>query len=277
MQAFVEGDFFGDNNHFRLRHAYGEVGRLLVGQTWTTFTDVAAAPATIDFEGSVSNVNRRQSQIRWTQPILRDALSFAISLEDTQFIVIAPPSLPGDARSPSPDVVARLRLTRDWGRFQFAYLGRTGGFQPTGGAVQTGKAWGLNYTGVVMLLESTKVYYQILHGEGIGSYRDLPDAVPVSATADEALPLFGWMVGITHDWNDRFSSNFTYAANRLDNTPLQSADDVSQTTYLAANLIWSPLERVKVGIEYLYGTRENVDLSRADAQRIQSAVAFILP
>jgi len=67
VQIFVEGDFFSDGDRYRLRHGYGEVGRLLVGQTWTTFTDVAAAPATLDFEGSLSSVNRRQAQARWTQ------------------------------------------------------------------------------------------------------------------------------------------------------------------------------------------------------------------
>lgn len=34
---FVEGDFFESGNDYRLRHANGEFGSLLVGQTWTTF------------------------------------------------------------------------------------------------------------------------------------------------------------------------------------------------------------------------------------------------
>ncbi len=277
VQVFVEGDFFSDDNQFRLRHAYGEVGSLLVGRTWTTFTDVAAAPATLDFEGSVSNVNRRQAQARWTRPIIRDFLTLALAIEDTRFIIVPPPSLPGEARSPSPDLIARLRLERDWGKFQFAYLYRAGAFQPTGGEVLTGNAWGVNFSGVILLAESTKAYYQILFGEGIGSYRSLPDAAPASATTDQVLPLFGWMVGVTHNWNDRLSSNFTYAENSLDNAPLQSPDDISETSYLAANLIWSPAERVKVGVEYLYGTRENVDLTSAAAHRIQTAFIFELP
>ena len=66
VRIFVEGDFFENDSSYRLRHAYGEIGSLLVGQTWTTFTDVAAAPSTLDFEGSVSNVNRRQAMVRWT-------------------------------------------------------------------------------------------------------------------------------------------------------------------------------------------------------------------
>jgi hypothetical protein len=277
VQVYVEGDFFSEDNQFRLRHAYGEVGSLLVGQTWSTFADVAAAPATLDFEGSVSNVNRRQAQARWTQPIMGEAVTLAIALEDTRFIIVPPPLIPGEPRSTSPDVVAHLRLINDWGRFQFAFLSRTGGFQPEGEEVVTGKAWGMNFTGVVMLLDSTKAYYQFLFGEGIGSYRDLPDAAPSSPTDSQILPLFGWMVGVTHDWNDRYSSNFTYAQNKLDNAPLQDPDDVSETTYLAANLIWSPLERVKVGVEYLYGIRQNVDLSAGDAHRIQSSVVFVLP
>ena len=51
-RAFVEGDFFGANNEtdsddFRLRQAFGELGRFLGGQTWTTFANIAAAPATL--------------------------------------------------------------------------------------------------------------------------------------------------------------------------------------------------------------------------------------
>lgn len=49
------------------------------------------------------------------------------------------------------------------------------------------------------------------------------------------------------------------------------------TPFLAANLIWRSLERVKVGIEYLYGLRENLDRASASAHRIQTAIIFDLP
>lgn len=277
VRILVEADFFSDRDRFRLRRAFGEVGRLLVGQTWTTFADISASPATLDFEGSVSNVNRRQAQARWTQDIIDDFLSLALSVEDARFIIIPPPGVTGDSRSPSPDFVAQGRIERDWGQFEVAYLYRVSGFQPTGGKVFTGSAGGFNISGTVVLVESTKAYYQILFGDGIGSYRGLPDAAPISATEGELLPLFAWMVGVTHDWNDRLSSNFTYAENSLDPTPLQDIDDVRGTTYLAANLIWNPMERVKVGIEYLYGTRENVDRRKRPAHRIQTAFIFDLP
>jgi hypothetical protein len=284
IRIFVEGDFFSESDRYRLRHAYGEVGSLLVGQTWTTFTDVAAAPATLDFEGSVSSVNRRQAQARWTQSILCEDLTLALAVEDTRFVIETPVGITADPRSPSPDFVGHLRLKRRWGQFQIAGLYRILGIQPSGASVPTygedvvtAPAWGLNFTGAILVSRSTKAYYQIVFGDGIGSYRSLPDAAPSAANDIALLPLFGWMVGITHDWNDRLSSNFTYAENLLDNTAFQPADDVHRTTYLAANLIWNPLERVRVGIEYLYGLRENVDREVGSANRVQAAFIFDLP
>jgi len=277
VKIYVSGDFFGEGDQFRLRRAYGEVDSLLVGQTWTTFTDVAAAPATLDFEGSVSNVNRRQAQARWTNTIFHDDLSLALAVEDTRFIIDTPFGITGDARSPSPDFVSHLRLERKRGRFQVAGLYRIAGFQPTGEAVITKSAWGLNFTGVYLLSDCTKAYSQILFGKGIGSYRDLPDAAPVASDRIGLLPLFGWMVGVTHDWNESLSSNFTYAENILGTTAFQDPTDVEKTTYLAANLIYSPLERVRVGIEYLYGIRENINGATGAAHRIQASFIFDLP
>lgn len=277
VRIFVEGDFFSEGNSFRLRHAFGEYGRLLVGQTWTTFTDVAAAPATLDFEGSVSSVNRRQAQARYTFPILGDELTGAVSVEDTKFIIEVPEMVVGESRSPSPDFVARVRWTTDWSQFQAAYLYREVGFQPLRERVITNSAGGFNFTGATLITNQTKAYSQVLFGEGIGSYRMLPDAAPTSPTSAGLLGMFGWMIGVTHDWNDVLSSNFTYAENSLDPVAFQEADDVKQTTYLAVNLLATPLDRVTVGIEYLYGTRENVDGDGAAANRIQTAFIFELP
>ncbi|QDT26491.1 hypothetical protein Enr10x_17950 [Gimesia panareensis] len=277
IRVYVEGDFFSEGNRFRLRHAFGESGSLLIGQTWTTFADVAAAPATLDFEGSVSNVNRRQAQARWTQHIFNDNTTFAVSVEDTSFIIEPPVGITGDARNPSPDFVTRLRYKNDISEFQVAGLYRVVGFQPTGQRVITRFAYGFNFTGVRLITERTKVYSQLLFGEGIGSYRDLPDAAPTAADKAGLLPMFGWMVGLTHDWNDELSSNFTYAENSLDTTTFQASSDVKQTTYLAANLIWNPLKNVKIGVEYLYGTKENVGGATSDAHRLQTSFIFDLP
>jgi hypothetical protein len=280
-RAYVEGDFFGGdpngNSDFRLRHAYGRLGRFTGGQTWTTFTDPAAVPQTIDFEGAVSNVNRRQGLVRWDQPLVDDLVFLAASVEDPQILVENPGAIPGEGRTESPDFITRLRYEQDWGEFQGALVMRQLGFQPTNQPVITENAWGFNFTGAVLLLEETKAYYQITFGEGIGSYRGSPDVVATGPITAAILPVFGWMVGVKHEWNDSWTSNFTFSELALGDVPGQAPTNLKSTTYLAVNLIANPYERVFCGIEYLYGIREDVDGDSGSANRLQVACGFFLP
>jgi len=103
--------------------------------------------------------------------------------------------------------------------------------------VQTGLGWGFNFTGAMLLTPGNKVYYQILFGDGIGSYRGLPDIAPVNTTSLGTLDTFGWMAGWTLSWTDQLTSNFTCSESRIDNLPGQRNDALKLNTYLAVNLI----------------------------------------
>ena len=279
VRVFVEGDFFSEGDRFRMRHAYGEVRRLIIGQTWTTFTDMESLPNTLDMEGASSSISRRQAQVRWTQP-LSDAWSIAVALEDARMILEAPEreedQVEGDARTQTPDFIARLRFSPEWGQFQIAGLARELGFQPEGLPTLTELAWGVNFTGSILVTDSDEIYHQIVVGDGMGSYRDLPDAVP-SLRGGAILGTFGWMVGWTHNWTESLSSNFTYSEASIDSLPIQSPDSLHSVSYTAVNLIWNPVQRMFMGIEYLYGTRENLDGADGKANRLQASFGFYLP
>ena len=281
VRAYIEADFFGGeaegNTEFRLRHAYGSLGRFTAGQTWTTLTDPSAVPQTLDFEGAVSNVNRRQGLVRWDQPVLIDGLSWAAAIEDPQTVVDDPAQLMGEPRTQSPDFITRLRLERDRGTFQSAFVLRKLGFQQDGLAVASRFAWGFNFTGSFLVLDETKAYYQINFGEGIGSYRGSPDIVVTGANSVAILPMFGWMVGVHHQWNDFLTSNVTYSRLILDDLPGQAPGNLRDTTYFAVNLIANPYEKVFTGIEYLYGVREDVSGASGTAHRLQMSFGFFLP
>ena len=90
VRFYIEGDFFSPNNAYRLRHAYGEVKNLLVGQTWTTFTSREALSATLDIDGAVPSVNRRQAQVRWTESIFTDELTVAVAIENPDILIEVP-------------------------------------------------------------------------------------------------------------------------------------------------------------------------------------------
>lgn len=284
VKSFVEGDFFGTddngNSTFRLRQAYGQLGRFLGGQTFTTFANIAASPATLDFEGAISTISPRRPQLRWTQPIFNDDLTFALALEDSTTAVELPPgsTLTGNTRSTTPDLVGRLRRTRPNGNMQIAGIARVLGFQPTGEPVITDNAWGLNFSQVQDLNPNNKIYWQINYGDGIASLLGgLPDVTPVGNDGAALLGYFGWMIGATHDWNGKLSSNLTFAESHFRNTSGQPSTDVNNLTYLAANVIWTPLERFEVGVEYLYGKREDISGQSGLANRLQFAVFYYLP
>ncbi len=284
VKSFVEGDFFGTddngNKTFRLRQAYGELGRFLGGQTFTTFGNIAASPATLDFEGAISTITIRRAQLRWTQPVFTEDLTLALALEDSSTAIELPPgsTITGNTRTITPDFVARLRRTRPSGNMQIAAIARILGFQPTGESVATENAWGLNFSQVQDLSPNDKIYWQINYGDGIASLLGgLPDATPVGTDSEGLLGYFGWMIGATHDWNSKLSSNFTFAESHFRNTSGQPSTDINNLTYLAANVIWTPLERFEVGVEYLYGKREDISGQSGLANRLQFAVFYYLP
>ena len=135
----------------------------------------------------------------------------------------------------------------------------------------------MNVTGLIDVTEADRVYGGLLWGSGIGDYRDLPDLAPVSATRGKALESLAWYVGLKHQWKKRWSSNFTYSAAHVEHTAFQAKDSLALNRYVAANLIWQPSEHGFVGVEYLWGYRENGDGKGDDANRLMMSVGFILP
>src|SRR5690606_38828147 len=119
----LEFDLFGVGSDegqttFRLRHAYGEWGPLLAGQTNSLFMDADIFPNTIDYWGPAGMVFLRNPQIRWTP--IKGASTFAVALEkpgndvDTSVVGAAEVVIPDGIRGTEklPDLTAQYRLTQ---------------------------------------------------------------------------------------------------------------------------------------------------------------------
>lgn len=277
LRLLVEGDFFGAGDAFRLRHAYGEYQNFIIGQTWTTFTHRAALPNTLDVVGDVASVGRRQAQVRFTKHLVEDRWIFAAAIEDS--IVMADENLLslGVPRSPLADFICRIRFNSDYGQFQLATLVRQLGFQPNQSSVITRPAQGLNATGYVDMTEKLRLYGGVLWGDGIGSYRDLPDIALVTPTTGTALGSLAWYTGCHHQWSNLWSSNLTYSQGTVDNASGQLGTSINELQYLAVNLIWQPTPYTFAGIEGLWGKRTNLDRDADDASRVMMSFGFLLP
>ena len=92
LKTRFEGDFFGSGGNqifsnstsFRLRHAFGSVGGLLAGQTWSNFMPIESYPGTVDFNGPAGLTFIRQAQLRYTHKI-DDHLTLRGSVENSEF------------------------------------------------------------------------------------------------------------------------------------------------------------------------------------------------
>ena len=282
LRAFIEGDFAGDGDTYRLRHAYGQFRKVLAGKTWSTFVDSQAVPEDIDFEGLNGRINVRQPQLRFF-PSIGENLQLAVAVEDPN-----PDVTDGTGLTKVPDVVASIRRTW-WNRWHLksALVMRQIRAHPDNdpSAEEKDTGWGLSVSGRVKVPlwgEDDNLLFQLNYGDGIGRYiNDLEsvggqDAVFDPVTGElKALTAFGGYLSFQHWWSEKMRSTFVAGFTDVDNFDFQPDDAYQKTKRITANLLFSPIPRVDIGAELLWGERTNKDGNSGDALQIQLAAKYI--
>jgi len=284
-----EFDMFGvgvdaGQTTIRLRHAYGQWGQWLAGQTNSLFMDVSIFPNTVDYWGPAGMVFLRNPQIRWT-PISGDT-SFAVAIEkpsndiDPGQIREIDPAL-GAALQGSqkvPDFTAQYNQKEKWGHFQVAGILRQVSFETAGTPDNEPDGsefgWGIDLTGNIKFAGENDLLLGVVYGEGIASYMndggvDLAPGGDVTDPQAETVPLLGISAYLNHSWNERFTSAFGYSRTAVDNTSLQATDAFATGQYASANLLYYPTKNVIIGGEALWGNREDNDGAGGDDFRTQ--------
>jgi hypothetical protein len=296
-----EFDLFGvgadaGQTTFRLRHAYGEWGSLLAGQTNSIFMDIDVFPNVIDYWGPNGMVFWRNVQIRWT-PYRTESSSFAIGIEEPSNDVDVgqvrefDPELGEDIQSNEeiPNLAAHYRTKGDWGHVQVAGILRSLGYDTKGTPKNEPKGdalgWGINLSGTINTWGKDKILWQYVYGHGVASYMNdggmdlapegrLPTDTDPGNVDAEAVPLTGIVAYYDHYWNDEFSSSIGYSTTFVDNTNLQTDDTFESAQYASVNLLYYPVPNVMVGGEVIWGDLEFKDGSTQDDTRVQFSVKY---
>ncbi len=279
FRAFVEGDFFGDKNAFRMRHAFGEYRGLLGGQTWSTFQDITARPLTIDFEGSDGEVFVRQAMIRYTHRQSPN-LTWAVAVESPGPQFAVPSGLSGSARSNAPDFPAFVRYQTQRGHFQVAGVLRQirfDGGQGVSNVSATG--WGVNATFAVKAIGQDELQGMFVTGDGVARYIEAvsgqnADAVLSSDGELATLRSRAGTIGYTRHWRKGLRSGVSYSFSDVESVPSEAGSAIDGTQDFRVNLIVTPYSLVDIGGELLWGQRKNVDGSQGDAWRMQFAIIY---
>ena len=281
FRAFAEIDFFGSSGPVdpRLRHFYGQLNNVLLGQTWTTFVDVDAFPDRLDFAGPAGMSRLRQPQIRYSHPLAKGQ-SLALGIEKAT--VQAPQiTSTGSAFTPAPDFVLRYRLDRPSGHMQLGSLYRVLGYRiETANRKNFGYA--VNASGALKVLGRDKVSGYIMTGRGAARYVDSISGSNADLDLDdsgndvEALPVFATYLAYTHPWPHRLRSTMVFGYASIENTAAQAASAYRDGYYASGNLLFNAFGSLNLGVEYLYGSHQQKDGGKGTASRVQFAAKYDL-
>jgi hypothetical protein len=288
LVTYLEIDFFGtDGAEPRVRHAYGQVGdknQLLAGQTWTAFQDATVFPATLDFQGPPGLITNRRAQVRYRR-YWSDEWSGVVSVEDPSSDITTPAGFAGEKSTPYPDLAGNARWSPKWGHVQLSGVLRYLQFDPDDGSREGDVGYGLNLTGSVKTIKldekhTDSVLYQVAGGHGIARYVNDTNGLGLDAVLAapgdslEGLDLFAGMLAYQHWWTPKLGSTFCYSYVQVDNVSGQAGSDYHSGQYAVANLRYYPADRVMLGVEGLYGVREDNDGDKGDDVRVQFSAQY---
>ena len=298
IRAFVEGDFQGDSDGFRLRHAFGQFRSILAGKTWSTFVDIDSLPEEVDVEGINGQVLLRHSQVRWS-PQFGENLKLKLALEDPSTDIFG-----GQGQRGAFDLVASLD------KMPFGKLGlwnyrvgfvlrdlkateSTGEPELTGDTKST-TGWGITTGGrqpISWWSSDDYLLWQLTYGKGIGHYiNDLGTVGGGDAVFDpdgklQALPVFSGYLSYLHrwpltwrfvdGWPGAMRSSITFSWVDINNFDYQNDTAYNQTLRASINLMYNPTKNIQGGVEYLWGQRQNKDGSKGKATQLQFAMRYL--
>ncbi|WP_332877409.1 DcaP family trimeric outer membrane transporter [Massilia sp. S19_KUP03_FR1] len=252
FRTTVEADFYSygaDNRKLiRLRHAYGEYGGWLIGQTWSTFMDVDNLPETIDFNGPVGAPFSRRTQARYAFGDAKTGVRVTLAVEEPADQAGGP-----SANERLPQLVARFDHTFARGSLNLRLLTHEKR-SPAETRRGYGIALGASYKASAQDLftaQFTRVDGDIDQLYGSNGYAIATDTGAI--TFDRNL---GLVLGYAHFFNDKLRANASFGYNHGKSAQAANNRALQETFF---NLIYSPIKNIDLGGEWVYGERKTFD------------------
>lgn len=281
--VYVNANFTGDNYTPDLQYAYLKYRGITAGYNYSLFSDIAAAPPSIDNEGPPGLVAVPNGVIDYTHGFgkhwgigvgLEMPMLSATMGNHTASVNQRIPDLPAYIQY-SWDATDRLRLSGIIRTLQYRDL--------LAGRNRTEPGWGVKISGTVTPVPAVTCYCQAAYGKGLSSYFiDLDegglDLVP-AGTPGHLTPVEAWggYVGIQYNLTRNLMATTTYShlrnyADRYTDGSVPWSSQYKYAQYALANILWTPVPYVQCGLEYIYGRRVNMDGTQAHDSRLQTMI-----
>lgn len=260
----------------RQRHAYVSLGQVLIGQTYTTFTNSTSQPDT-DSGLPPAGSAKRHSQLRWTLPLSDPDMDLMLAVEqpDSRINPIPQAGIQTYDDDHDPNLAMRLNRYGRWGEVSLSGMTRSLRWLDNGQQLRArANAYGLS--GRVITSGLNNLRFVINGGFGLGSYLtsgSYPDALyRAAARTLESSRVLSAEISYQHYWNPRWRSNLVLSESRV-RLPEQ-ADPLltNRARALQANLLFNPQPDLTFGVEYLYASRRVQDTSDGVLNRLMFTV-----
>lgn len=238
----------------RLRQAYGSWHNWDFGQTYTTFTDLAALPEILDQGKTAAFIYTTQPMIRYNLAVPGGKLMMALENPEDGFYGSS-----YDDQS-YPDLAVRYQLRGNFGFYSVAGVLRN--FEDDA-ANETKTDGAVSLSARIPTIGKDDIRLQYSYG-ALGRYMGLltyPD-VDLAALGQgdvEPLKTYGATAAYRHFWSPTWRSNLVVSHTEIVDDLDRSAPPTFGTlgtfdssTSVHANLVWSPHSNVTLGLEYAY-------------------------
>lgn len=281
--------------NFRLRHAYGQFGGLLIGQTWSTFFDVDNSPETVDFNGPIGSTFIRQPMIRYSFAT-KDNGTFTGAIENPVSYVFdnsgsGTPTTAGFSKVP--DIVGRWDKSFPWGNLSVRGVAQELLIKDRdAGLNSSAVGYGFGISGIYKVTSDDVINFAYTVGTGIGRYFNYVEGAvfdPINNTIlrervsgvvlgyqHKASPSlrYNTVIGYQRTSDNAFTRFAMNPDNKLDSTALGNFALNRSLLQAHVGLIWNPVKNVDFGGEYIYGRRRTLLGEKGDVGRIDLSAKY---
>lgn len=258
----------------RMRQAFLTYDGWTFGQAWTTFQNVGALPDSVDFVGTMpGTVFNRQPLIRYTT---KSGLSVAVEQPETAITnSVGGRILPADDKLP--DVVLRFD------RKGFAIAGIVRQLHASAadlGAASgdTAMGYGVSVSGKIPVGEKDDFRFMGTIGKGLGRYMGANIVNDAAIDVDgnlKPIATYSGFGAFRHVWSDKLRSTIAGSYFKADNPVDLTGSGQTDTVWNAlANVIYSPVPKLDLGIEYMYAERETEAGIDGNLQKVQVSAKY---
>lgn len=279
LNAYVQTNFTGDDGGYglKLKQAYVSLGNVTMGLTNSTFSDPSAGIPTIDYQGPSGQVGCKNILLRYRVDFSQ-GWTFAVSAENPKSTLRALDGREEKTTQSVPDFPAYFQYA--WGtgsHVRASALVRNLSYRDlVDGRNRYKTGYGVQLSGVYDINKIVDIYYQGAYGRGIAHYVNDLDGTGYDLIGSASKPgeviaprTVSVVAGLQYNITDKLFISGSYSFNRLYDQSQLGGDAYRRANYVVANMFYSPITDLQLGIEYLHGTRKNVNLEHDNANRLE--------